>query len=252
MGEGAKDFRVLQLELAAHVRDPENNAGPDGLEDRRLGIYRELLYNNVQGFMANSFPVLRSILPDEQWHSMIRRYFARHRARTPFFPKLPQEFLRYLADEDPPLEPAFIHELVHYEWLELEVLLDKRELSDAAISDTANCMDGVPVLNPVARVHAYVYDVHRIGPEYQPVKPPPQPTYLVVYRDRSDEVGFMELNPVTARLVELIMQDSGASGRALLQQIAVEMEHPDPSVVIAGGRNIMQELVEKDLILGAR
>lgn len=252
VAERAGDFRALQFELAAHLRDPVSNAPPNGVEDRRLGIYRELLYNNVEGFMANSFPVLRSIIEDERWHAMMRQYYSRHRARTPLFPKMPQEFLRYLDTEGAPHDaPPFLQELAYYEWLELEASLDKREISDAKVSEKSNCLDGMPVMNPIARARAYRFPVHRISPDFQPSEAPPEPTYLVVYRDREDQVGFMEMNPITARLIDLISQRTAQSGRDLLKQIANEMQHPDPAVVVAGGKEIMDELCRRDVLLGA-
>ena len=62
--------------------------------------------------------------------------------------------------------------------------------------------------------------VHRIGQEFQPQAPDPEPNHLVVYRDRDEEVGFMHINPVTARLLQLIDQDMNASGQDLLEIIA--------------------------------
>jgi hypothetical protein len=252
MAHSVPDFHALQYELTAHIRDPDNCPAPVGVEDRRLGIYRELLYNNVEGFMARSFPVLRSILPDARWHSMMRNYFSRHRARTPLFPRLAQEFLLYLAQADKTaIGPVFLAELAHYEWLELEAFLDNREIDEIETATSTNCLDGIPILNPIARVQSYTFDVHRISPEYQPQEPPVNPTYLVVYRNREDDVRFMELNAVTARLLEVILQESARPGRVLLKQIAHEMAHPDPAVVVAGGQQIMEELISKNVILGA-
>ena len=253
MADSTTDFRALQFEFTAHIRDPENNPAPAGIEDRRLGIYRELLYRNIEGFIANSFPVLRSIIADEQWHAMVRRYFARHRARTPLFPKLPQEFLHYLADPETPDDgPPFMQELAHYEWLELEASLDKREVNSEVVDENSDCLSGIPILNPIARAHAYQYPVHRISPTFQPMDADDEATYLVVYRDRADKVGFMLLNPITARLIDLIAQDTGRGGRSLLYQIAEEIAHPDPEVVITGGAEIMDELRACDVLLGAR
>ncbi len=116
-----ESFTDIQYAFARHIRDPENQPAPADVEDRRMGIYRDLFYRNVESFLANSFPVLRKIIPDEQWHDMIRDYFSRHRARTPLFPKMPTEFLQYLEHErsghsdDYP----FLLELEHYEWLEV-------------------------------------------------------------------------------------------------------------------------------------
>lgn len=89
-------FQDVQDVFTQHMRDPENNAAPEGIEDRRIKIYRELVYNNIEGFIANSFPVLRKITEDEQWHQMMRDYVCNHQAHTPLFPKMPQEFIGIL------------------------------------------------------------------------------------------------------------------------------------------------------------
>lgn len=252
MSERGTEFQRIQREFTAHLRNPATNPPPPGIEDRRIGIYRELLYNNIESFMSGSFPVVRSLFCDDDWHTLVRAYFAEHVARTPLFPKLAQEFLRYLdAAQMPVSTPPFLRELAHYEWLEVEVSLDKREISAVEIDPSANCLDGIPLMNPVARVHGYAFPVHRIGPEHQPTEPPAEPTYLAVWRRRNDEVGFMELNPLTARLVELVLDDTRRSGRELLKQIAAELQHPQPTVVIDGGTAILDELTGRELILGA-
>lgn len=243
------DFRALQRAFTAHIRDPERHPAPADVEDRRMAVYRELLYNNVERFLGNSYPVLRKLLPDPTWHALVRDFFIQHRARTPLFPKLAQEFLHHLTARDPASLPLpFMCELAHYECLEAEVMLDKREIG--ARTDVEDILDGVPVLNPLARIHGYAYPVHRIAPNFQPQEPSTTPTYLVVFRDRGDDVGFMELNPVTARLLELVARDEDRTSRSLLEQIAAEMNHSNPEVVVAGGADMLRDLVARCVISG--
>ena len=166
---------------------------------------------------------------------------------------MPREFLQYLADarDDSP-DPPFMRELAHYEWLEVEVSLDTREPDDSQVEESADVLDGCPVPNPVVRPQVYAVPVHRISPDVQPQTPPEEPTYLVVFRNRSDDVSFMELNAVSARLLELILSDHPRSSRAMLEMIAGELMRPDPGVVIEGGRAILQMFVDKDIVLGFR
>ena len=247
------DFIRIQYEFTRHVRDPENHPAPCDIEDRRMRIYRELVYNNVESFIANNFPVLRKITRDERWHAMVRHYFSSHQAHTPLFPKMPQEFLRHLESERQDLDdPPFILELAHYEWVESALTLDVREIDMTDVDPEGDLLAGIPVMSPLAWPLAYQYPVHRIGPNYQPKKAPAEPTYLVIYRKRDDEVGFMELNPVTARLLENIQKDRRHSGRELLQRIAAELRHPDPETVVDGGLEIMRKLRARDVLLGAR
>lgn len=248
------EFMKRQYAFAAHIRDPEGEPAPGDVEDRRMGIYRELFYNNVQDFMSNSFPVLRELYGNEQWHLMVRDYFARHRAHTPLFLQMPQEFLRYLEQErgGHAEDPPFLQELAHYEWVELALSIDTRDIELAGIDCDGDLLNGVPVLSPLAWPLAYQYPVHRIGPDFRPEEPPQQPTYLVVYRDRADDVGFLEVNPVTARLLAQLSAEDVPTGEAALRQIARELQHPDPETVIRGGLDILEDLRSRDIVLGVR
>lgn len=247
------DFRALQYRFAAHIRDPERHPAPAGIEDRRMKIYRELFFNNACSLLAGTYPVLSKILGEQRWRALIRDYFARHVAHTPLFPEVPQELLDYLRNErglrdgDPP----FMLELAHYEWAELAVAILDEQPDFNAIDRMGDLLEGRPALSPLAWPLAYSYPVHRISPDHQPEKPGEQPTFLVVYRDRRDEVGFLEINAVTARLLELLGDEAdGASGRELLTRIAEEIRHPKPETVIAGGREILEDLRRRDIVLG--
>lgn len=247
-------FQQVQEVFTRHMRDPVHAPAPAGVEDRRMGIYRDLLYNNVESFLAAGFPVLRRITGDDAWHGMMREYFREHRAHTPYFPKMSGEFLRYLEQERGVRDGdfPFLLELAHYEWIETTLNFDVREADRTGIDPDGDLLGGVPVLSPLALPLMYRYPVHRISPEYLPAEPPPQPTFLVVYRDGADAIGFLELNPVSARLLELIGVGSGEAGRILLQRIAVELAHPDPALVERGGAEILADLRRRDVILGTR
>ena len=91
-----RPFQRLQYRFAAHLRDPAQHKAPAGIEPRRMKIYRELFYNNVEGFLANAFPVLRRITPDAGWHALVREFFARHRSHEPLFHRVAAEFLKHL------------------------------------------------------------------------------------------------------------------------------------------------------------
>ncbi len=246
-------FQVLQTQLTAHLRDPEHAPPPGGIEDRRLKIYRELFYNNIEGFLANAFPVLRQITDDAHWHAMVRDFYARHQSQDPLFNGLAEEFLHYLEDERGAVhgDPAFLQELAHYEWVELALSIAEDELTPVLADPNGDLLDGVPLVSPLAWTLAYDYPVHRIGPDYLPNAPGESPTYLVVYRTRQDEVKFIEINAVTARLMALIEAAQEATGRTHLQQIAVELGADEESIVSAG-HDMLLGLRARDVVLGSR
>lgn len=246
--------RAIQSRFAAHLRDPERNPPPEGIEERRLAIYRGLFYRNVEGFVRGAFPVIHAIIPEQQWHAMIRDFLARHRCQTPYFLEISQEFIHYLQHtrEAHADDPPFLHELAHYEWVELALDVSEAEPDWSAIEPNGNLLEGAPVLSPVALSLAYRFPVHRIGEGFKPLEAPADPTYLLVYRGRDDEVRFMELNAVTSRLLEIIRCDETLSGEGALRQLVREMQHPEPAQVLGFGEQILCELQGRGVILGIR
>jgi hypothetical protein len=96
---------------------------------------------------------------------------------------------------------------------------------------------------------SYPYAVHRIGPRFRPKKPDPDPTHILVFRDLQDRVRFLVLNAVSARLVALLHEGS-RTGAAALATIARELDHPNPAVVLQGGREILTSLRREEAVLG--
>ncbi len=247
------EFKQLQYELAAHIRDPSKHAPPTAMEDRRMAIYRDLFFNNLSSLLAGTYPVLHEIMGQEKWHSLVRDYFARHQSHTPYFLEIPGDFLAFLEHDrgQQPGDLPFMLELAHYEWIELALSVAEEEVVLDGIDREADLLQTPPVVSPLARLLSYRFPVHQIGPENLPMEPPADPTWLVVVRDLQDRVGFVHINQVTARLLELAAPED-LSGHEILEQIAAELGHQRPEVVIEGGRDLLKMLREKDIILGAR
>jgi len=247
-------FKKHQYEFTAHIRNPEKNQLPDGIEDRRMGIYRELLYNNVEGFIANGFPILRNIYTDENWNSMVRDFFANHQSQSPYFLEISQEFIDYLQNERQPQQgdPAGLVELAHYEWVELALHVSDESVSMENIDANGDLLTGRPVFSPLAWPLVYQFPVHTMGPDNLPEEAPEQPTYLVVYRNRNDTVNFLEINPVTARLINLLQENDTYTGLDAIEHITKEMNHPNPDIVQQGGQAALEELQQHGIILGTK
>jgi uncharacterized protein len=246
------DFVRCQLAFAAHLRNPTDVPGPDDVEDRRVAVYRDLVFNNVSALLSGSFPLLRRILPDAHWDDLVRDFFVRHRAKTPLFLELAQEFLDFLqsARAGDARDPAFMLELAHYEWVELALQISDAEPDPARIDPEGDLLEGRPVVSPLAWNLTYRFPVHRIGPDMQPETAPAEPTHLVVYRTSDDAIAFLEINAVTQRLLILLDEDSSLTGRQVLSRIAEELGHPAPDQVIVFGSGLMEDLRAKGVMLG--
>lgn len=247
------DFQKKQLAFAAHIRDPEKVPAPEGIEDRRMAIYRELFFNNLLKLISSTFPVLKKIHSEERWRAMVREFMVRHEAQTPYFLEIAQEFLAFLKDEHVAREDdfPFLLELAHYEWAELALSVVESTDDLNSIDVDGDLLQGVPVKSELAWSLRYSYPVHRISRDFKPSVPGEQPTYLAIWRKPDDELGFMELNPVSARLLELIDSNEGQlSGAELLRALATEMNYPDPDAFLEHGAAALKELRKNGIVPG--
>jgi len=249
-----RNLEELQRRFAAHLRDPASAPPPEGVEDRRLQVYRDLFINNVSGLLSGTFPVLHTILGAERWGRLMRDFYRDHRCHTPLFLEIPREFLDYLADGRPSAadDPPFLYELAHYEWVELALAVDERQLLDVNADPLGDLLQGVPVLSPLAWPLAYRYPVHRISADWQPAGLPDEPSFYVARRDRDDRVGVIQVNAVTLRLVERLQQQPELSGAEHLEALAREVPQLDGGAVLAGGAAALREFLQADIVLGTR
>ena len=241
------EFQQFQRDFGLHLRNPRAVARPDGVPARRARAYRELLFNNVCGVVDACFPVCRGVLGERRWGRLQRSFFAEWRSQSPLFCDLPREFLRWLGEGEPKVAlPAWVHELAHYEWAELAVdIMQTGALP--AFSAEGDLLEEKPLVAPALMLLAYQWPVHRIGIDFKPRKP--APVQLVVFRDSSDHVRFAEINPVTARLLALLAAEA-ISGREACLQVAAELQHPNPQVVVEGGAAMLNELKNWGVIYG--
>ena len=244
-------FIETQYQFAGHIRDPEHNPAPDNIEQRRMNIYRELFYNNIEGFVSNAFPVLRKLTADETWHAMIRDFMVKHHCKSPLFHEIAREFLAYLEDErDLKNDPVFIKELAHYEWVELALSVSDAEVEDVQLDDIQDVLNQPFNTSALAWPLMYHYPVHQIGPDFQPQQQSDAPIFLLVYRSNDDRVTFMELNPVSARLIDLL--NEGKVGQQAAELIAQELQHPNPHVVIDGAIALINDWLQRGILVSGQ
>lgn len=247
-------FQQKQYAFAAHIRDPEHQPAPEGIEDRRLALYRDLFFNNLRNLLGTMFPVLKKIHSDKEWSHFVRQFMRKHEAKTPYFLQLPEEFLAFLSNEYETLETdfPFLDELAHYEYLELALNVSTASNDLANIDIDGDLLHGVPVRSKLAATHAYRFPVHRISADFLPEHAPETPTYLAVYRRAEDTVHFLELNAVTAALLQAIDDnDELRTGEQLLREIADQMRYPDAEGFIQHGKAALDELRGLEIVLGS-
>ena len=130
--------------------------------------------------------------------------------------------------------------------------MDEHEIDDVAADPDGDLLEGIPVLSPLAWPLSYTFPVHRISPAFQPREAPDEATHLLVFRDRNYKVKFMQLNAVSALLLQFLKEEQDRTGHDLLNEIVHSLKHPNPEVVIAGGKKLLQDFRERNVILGTR
>ncbi len=249
------EFQKKQYDFAAHIRDPQNVPAPEGIEDRRMAIYRNLFFNNLRNLLATFYPVLRKLHDDDHWARFIRQFMVVHKAETPYFLQMPREFLNFLRDEYEPQpdDYPFLIELAQYEYADLEL----------RVSDTINDLEGVdpdgdllgcvPVKSALATMFAFNYPVHRISTDYKPTEPSPEPHFITMYRKSDDKVGYLEMNPITAGLLNAVEENqAGRNGEELLREFAANINFQDVDAFISHGAAALEEMRQLEILLGTR
>jgi hypothetical protein len=251
----SRTFTEKQYAFAAHIRDPENVAAPEGIESRRMAIYRKLFFNNLYNLLGTFFPVMRKVHTPDQWRRFVRGFMQQHQAETPYFLQLPEEFLGYLQNEfDATADDyPFLVELAHYEYAELALSVSEEENDLCGVDPDGDLLAGVPVKAALSMSFAYRFAVHRISPTFLPAEPEAQPVYLALYRGSDDSVGFLELNAITAALLDAIeFNPDNKTGEELLRALATSINYPDADALVTHGADALMEMRQLEILTGTR
>lgn len=205
-------FQQAQFKLANIIRTGQGRI--DGVEQRRLKIYQELFFNNVEGFCTSAFPVFKSLLDENQWRQLIAEFFVEHECETPHFVEISQEFLSFIAETKQDALPyPYMIELAHYEWVELAAsvadgLTEIKPLSKPVMDVSFDVPEATYALS-------YQYPVHLISAENKE-EVEVEPTNLLVYRDGELNVQFVLTDQISVIAIQLLQQMSGSTGNDVI------------------------------------
>lgn len=251
MSPESMTFTAYQADFAARIRDPSGAPRPPGAPARRMRVYEELLFNNLEGFLLACYPVTRRILGARAWKRAVRQFFIEHRCHSPLFRDIPKEFLGWMEANAGALYPErpFLPQFMHYEWLELAVETTPDEIDPAQVDPAGDLLTGRPAVNPTARLACYHYPVHRIGPRFQPAAAEGESHCYLVYRDSGDQVRFIALNPLSARLIGLL-REYRPTGREALAHLAGEHAPGQFDHYLRAGGALLDDLRAQGAVLG--
>jgi len=213
------NFKDSQKQFAAHIRNPQTNPKPEGIDDTRMAVYRELFFNSINGLLKQTFPVLSSLLTTKQWQQLVRDFYQIKYNKTPYFTEIPGEFMHYLQTVKVDTERPFIAELSHYEWLELSVEKDSQQVSYQSALTATDLMTCTPIISPLLRLQVYQYPVHQISRIFQPKEASEIPYYLLVWRNQKDDVQFATLSAFAAALLSSLQSKQNLTGEQAIKTL---------------------------------
>jgi hypothetical protein len=253
-------FQRYQYEFTQYLRNPHAFRPPQGVATAAMSIYAGLLRNKIEDSLLSCFPITHALLGKPHWENLVEHFIAQHSCRSPFYRQIPDEFIDFLEHERAdPSDPPFLNELAHFEWIELVLAIAQAD--EQPIENNDDLLKNGIVFTPVRTLLRYAYPVHRIGPEL-PDWPKWQAwqqeslheqmqgeTFIFGFRDRDDQVRFIEINALTARLIELLA-GGVLSGKQALLLVATEIQSPDSDAMTAFGLDILDELRQQGGIVG--
>lgn len=242
------NLQQQQLAFSAWIRDPGRHTPPADVAQRRMAIYRELFFNNIRDTLINGFPVLRQTLSEQHFDDLCADFFAHHHCHTPYLSHVPGEFVDYLAQRHD--QPDWLHQLALWEWTELELFLAPD--IQLTVSASTDLLNEVPLLSPLIRMHRFHYPVHEIGPGNIPSAEQPSPCQLLAWRNIDNHIGFMQLNALSALLVERMQDNRILTGNGLLSEIAAQQSQYDAASIIDGGRAVLENFYHRNIIIGSQ
>ena len=238
------DFQLYQAQFSAHIRNPTHNKKPPNVNTNRMAVYKKAVFNNIVESVSVCFPVCQTVIGKRAWQQLMRELVSTYASSSPIFREIPQQFLLFLQ----PIQtvPAYFKQLAHYEWVELAISLQQTE--QVQLSEEMDLLNEKPTFATAHILLEYDYPVHQISAKFKPTHT--QETTLFVFRDAEYEVKFIELNPITYRLLQIIKAQD-LTGEQALTQIAHEIQHPDTAAIVEFGLSILTDLVYKKAIIGS-
>lgn len=202
-------------DFAREVRG--TNALSGRFDQDRMALYKWLVVDNLQTAVAPCFPVLCSILPENQWKKVFQDYLRIEESSCPSYLQLPGYIAHFLQRHPLPSFP-FAGDLAHYEWMELDI---HQQEETPPSSDLSKPASKTWVLSPQSRLLAYQYPVDKISKDFLPMRAEPH-YYLLFSREKT--VEFHRLNDSSYQLLHTLTK-SGKTPDAIFRALASMLPH---------------------------
>lgn len=229
-----------QATFAKLVRFPDLENSLEA-EDRRLAIYRRLVFNNVFGLVSRAFKRTYALVGVEVFRSWVREFIQEGVSRTPYFSEISDEFDRWMQHH---VTDPVVRELISYERAIIALDVDAQDAPQCRIEFSA--ADKI-LLQPASRLLHFQYPVQRVT-EDTAQRPNHEPTWLLLFRNPHNKLRFKQLSPAAFALLTLL--NEGMSVEESCAQL-VPVLKADQRALEAFAIDLLQGLQKEGGVLGA-
>lgn len=220
---------------------------------RRLGLYRQLVRNNVThviGVMLERTRARLEAVTAGELDRAVAGFLAEHGPRTPHLRDVPSEFLAWAAPRwraDARI-PAWLVDFAELELVDFTIGVAPRPAPPPPLADvTAN--RALVFGDPRVIIHLE-WAVHLLPAEDAEAVPERRPVDLLVYRDAEHCTRYLDLSPLAALILARLFE--GLPLAQALTSACEAGEHPLDDSVLAGAARLLADLGERGVLLGAR
>jgi hypothetical protein len=233
--------------FARHGVSSELAAGLPEAAAERLAIYRTMVHSRLRAAVVDFLPKTAARLGRPRLRREIEQFVAEAAPSAPYFWRVTGEFLAWAQPRwagDASL-PDYLLDLALHEWSDAEVGNDPA--GGEAASGKPLALDQPVQFDGTVRLRRYGWAVHR-ATETEP--PPPEPTALLLYRDRTEhQVKMLELTPRAAAVTARLLAKEPL--QAALTSACAELGVPLDDEFLAAMAGYFADLAERGALLGA-
>ena len=236
---------ILQEQLAKYCRTGENP--PNSSLPKHIPQYRRLVYSVVNKSLQRAFPIFYNVVGQINFEAAVKFFLAENKVNEPQVWRLPKVFFEFYENQPFPFEEnvPFLRELLHFEWLEIEVFLMPDE-DILPFTTKGNIEFDQLVLNPEIRVIGLHYPIHQKA--VKQITETDKGNYFVsIHRDYyTKQVHFNELAAVHVQILNHLLQST-----ANLQEILPIMTQTvNKEIAVKKCLEFIEFALQQGIILG--
>jgi uncharacterized protein (UPF0276 family) len=221
-----KPLEIVQDEVMRLITTTEIPPSPHlhAQSAERLGIYRQLIHNNLRGVIQSALPLFCHFLGDAPLQERVAAFLAAGAARSRFYRHVPGEFTTYLAQVEAthPLPLPFLADLARYEATVFDLIAAPDLPGPPPHNSDLHLTQARPCFPADLRLMSVDFPVQVMTPDTAPGDVMRQPTYLALWRDpRGATVRTLQLSADECALFKVFFQhpemtiESGFAGSHL-------------------------------------